>query len=223
MFYAPNRLPNWFRLPEGLVAPEVADEVIRAGWARLVSGAGHPVELADTLKIAALGKLNDDQAAELATILRNTRLRQQQEAHAVDPNLRRALLTLRDQGMITFVDHLPWDQDNAFDIISDRARSSDHWKGYVFYDQVDVERSSLLLEGSVWLTFGVLRRAYLTVAEREAMTKEEVDSFLDARAVELAEQVICPELEKAGMTVEWNGTPAQRLMVHGAEVYHPIR
>lgn len=217
-----NEQPSGLRLPADLgLAGDAEQEFRDACWQLIVKGSDDVDELVEYAADGVPG-LTVDQARRAASFLVQAR-RAQQATFGSEASealrLTRAFHDLEAQGVLARQD---WTCCGTCGVaeIGDDVDDLRDWRGYVFFHTQDTDQ--LAENGSTYLNYGIFWPSHVTEAEFEAMGETERAVRYERETVGLMQRVVVPTLERHDITVDWDGSLAQRILLGNVSWYAPL-
>lgn len=214
-----NAQPDGLRLPDTFGLDSAAEQEFRdAAWQLIVKGIDDPDELAEYA--ADELDLSDDAARDAALFLVAAR-KQQQAGFGEQPEsvLDRAFADLESQRVLARKD---WTCCGTCGVaeIGDDVDDISEWLGYVFFHTQDTD--SLVESGSTYLNYGIFWPSHVTEADFNAMSKPAREEYYERTTLALMQDVVVPTFERHGITVAWDGSFSQRMLIEGVDWYAPL-
>lgn len=214
-----NAQPVGLRLPDSFGLDADAEQGFRdAAWQLIVKGISDPDELAEYA--ADDLDLTDEAAREAAEFLVAAR-KQQQAGFGAHPDLalHRAFADLESERVLARQDWTCCGTCGAAEI-GDDVDDLSQWLGYVFFHTQDTDQ--LIDVGSTYLSYGLFWAAHMTEAEFEALSEQQRADYYERETIALMQRVVVPTFERHGITVEWDGSLDQRILIGGVAWYAPL-
>lgn len=212
--------PEGLRLPDDLNLGADREQRLRdVLWHEVLMGVTDPDELLEAVDIEDdIAELDDDviHRASRAVI----EARRAQQASLQPSRIHTAFAELAEIGVLARA-HFTCCGTCGSTEIYDELDDSRTWRGYVFFHQQDTEQ--LIEDGTTYLSYGVFLPAWISEAEwTELASDAERDAAYMGYLTPLLRDEVLPVLERHGMTVTWDGTHHQRVLLQNADYYVAI-
>lgn len=218
-----NRVPEalYSAVSEVMAARDSARTLVDAAWRQVLLGRGDVagfLEYLDEEERNTLG-VDEEVAAKAFSIVLEFRQRQLAglPARQRETSLTRAFDDLNRKGIVARQNFSCCGNCAPGDIESERADDS---RGYVYFHEQDTER--LIEDRSTYIGYGAFIDMFIEEAAWKALSAAGRQGAHERATLELINSTVLPTLQHHGITVKWNGSIKQRILLEDVDYFAEV-